>query len=154
AEHGAAGPQLLPPPVERVHRERVADGREVHPDLMRAPGLGRDVEEREGPERLAQAVPRPRRLRARRSDEDPPARPPRLLGGRADREVDDALVGWDSVDERRVTLLRLPSLEGARQLALGGEGLCEEHDAARALIEPVDEPGFAGLGVASDPLPE
>ena len=121
--------------VQRVADDRVADGAQVHADLMRPAGVDRHLAERQ-PRQVMRAG-------------DPGHRLARVLGARrhllpvrrvaADRRVDAAAGLHHAPHERDVFLLDLAIVELTRQLLVRGVVLGDHHHARRAAIQPVHD---------------
>ena len=125
--------------VQRIADDRMADGAQVHANLMRAAGLDRHPRQRQ---RVAE--------RARRARCASPLRGSRRAradiflrfdGIAADRRVDPSSGLHDAPDERDVFLLDLAIAKLTRELLVRGVVLGDDHQARRAAIEPVHDAG-------------
>ena len=129
--------------VERIADDRVADGAQVHADLMRAPGGNGDAQQRD-----ALQIARPRDARngvagaagARRHLDA-------VLRIAADRGVDALALLHQSPRQRDVFLLDFAIVELPRQLLVRIVVLGDHHHARRALVEPMHD---AGTDFAAD----
>ena len=121
--------------VHRVADDRMADGVEVHADLMRAAGRDRHLQQRH-----ARKVPRPGHPRHGAAGAPRPRRhllP--LLRVAADRLVDPLARLDHAPHQRDVLLLDLAIVELPRQLLVRAVVLRHDHQPGRAAIEPMDD---------------
>ena len=123
--------------VQRIADDGVADGAQVHADLVRAPGVDGDPAQRHAAEvsrpgdagdGLAGAAGAGRHLLA-------------MPGVAADRGVDALALLDQTPDQRHVLLFHLAVVELAGQFLVRRVVLGHHHDAAGALVEPMDDPG-------------
>jgi hypothetical protein len=137
-----AGP--LRAAVDAVAGDRVADRRQMDAELVRAPRLGVQLQQRVAVD-LAQDVVARARLAAAGDDGHLLA----LHGMARDRRVDDALRRLEpAFDEREVRLLDAPLLELTRERNVGRVVLRDDDQAGRVLVEPVDDAGPLAVGGA------
>ena len=121
--------------VQRIADDRVADGVQVHANLMRSAGRDRDAEQRQPGH-----VPCP--CHARHGRTCPPRACRDLLavhGIATDGNVDALALLHQSPDQRDVLFLDFAIVKLPRQLLMGGVVLGDDHDAGRALVEPVHD---------------
>ena len=123
--------------------------RHVHPDLVRAARFELDLEEARVGERLERRVMRHRRLAVARDRELPV-----VPGMAADRPLDRARERIRvPLHDRVVDLVDLALLERALQLAVGPLALRDDHEPARAGVEPVHDALALRRSRGRDPVP-
>src|SRR5262249_11198675 len=117
--------------------DRMADGAEMHADLVHTAGGNGDVQERDAMQVLG--------LRDSRHRAAGPSRPGRHLlaiaGIAPDRRVDAPSLLHESPDERDVFLLDFAILELPGELVMRRVVFCSDHDAGGAPIQSVHDPG-------------
>ena len=137
SKHGQeiGGDALARAAVRGVAHDRMADGAQVHANLMRAPGRDRDLAQRDAAQML-----RPRDAGDRRPR--PPGARRHLLpvvGVAPDRQVDPASGLHDAPDQRHVFLVHLAVLELLRQRLVRRIVLRDDHHARRALVQAMHD---------------
>ena len=132
-----AGNAPMDAAVQRIADDRMADGAEMHADLMRAARVNGHLAKRQARQVERAGDSRDRFARASRS------RGHLLTMDRiaADRGVDAAAGLHDAPDERDVFLLDFAIVKLPRELLMRGIVLRDDHHARRAAIEPMDDAG-------------
>jgi hypothetical protein len=150
--HGAQVPgySAVEPAVERIADDWMTDCTEVDADLMRPPGLNRDVHQRQGTDRfgaddsrnrLAAPAGSGRRSMPISSSRQPGRHFVAVHGVSTDRCIDASSRLHDAPYEGDVFLLHLPIVKLAGEFVMSRVVLGYHHQAGGAAIEPMHDSG-------------
>ena len=131
----------LPSAVRRIADQRMAERRQVDADLVRASGLEATGEQRRDAEALEHVVVRARGLAGR---DDRHRRALRRMA--ADRRVDGAAAREVADRERHVLAPDGARLQLAHEVRLRLQRLRDDQEAARVLVEAMDDAGARERG--------